>query len=152
MAADPIPIGDAVAAVQGMRGDFTCADPVPRADDFAWVCEGSRDDLEATIHLFAIEVEGSAFGATLYVQAPDAEPEAAASMTLELARELVGAAVPEEWRRPASDWLADHFPDGGRTLDVPGAGITASVQPLAALQWYVELYELDGVESRPASS
>jgi hypothetical protein len=38
-----------------------------------------------------------------------------------------------------------HFPDGGRTMDVPSAGITAAVQPLAVDQWYMEVYELDGV-------
>lgn len=147
---ETIPAQDAVAGVQALQGGFDCGEPVPRTDDFGWVCEGSRQELEATIHLYAREVEGAIFGATLVVQAdvdgaPDERQVAEEAEALALV--LVGVAVPEAWREPAARWIGEHMPEGGRTLDVPDAGITASVQPLAQLQWYVEVYELDGLES-----
>ncbi len=144
---DTIAVEDAVAALEGLEGAFDCAAPNPRADDYAYVCEGSSNALTSTIQLFAREVDGPVFGASLVVQATDdGESEQVVEETERLALDLVGAAVPEPWREPAARLISEHLPDGGRTLDVPGAGITASVQPLARLQWYVELYELDGQE------
>ena len=147
---ETIAVGDAISAVEAI-GDISCGEPRPRADDFSWICEGSRDRVVATIHLFATRVDGPVFGATLYTSAPTGEDaDAAGTATASLALELANATVPQPWREATRSWLSAHLPDGGRTLNVPDAGITASVQPLADLQWYVELYELDGLE--PSSS
>lgn len=147
---ETIPIASALDAVQQID-DFSCGEPLPRADDYAWICEGSRDRVVATVHLFATGTDAPVFGATLYTSAPAGEnQDAAATATASLALEFANATVPQPWREATRAWLSAHLPDGGRTLDVPGAGITAAVQPLADLQWYVELYELDGLE--PASS
>lgn len=147
-----IPVQDAINAVEAID-DFSCGDPLPRADDYAWICEGSRDRVAATVHLFATTTDAPVFGATLYTSAPAGENrDAAATATASLALELANATVPQPWREATRSWFSAHFPDGGRTLNVPGAGITASVQPLADLQWYVELYELDGLEPSPAAT
>ncbi len=150
---ETIAVSDAIAAVESID-DFSCGEPQPRAEDFSWICEGSRDRVAATVHLFATQVDAPVFGATLYTSAPAGEnADAAATATASLALELANATVPQAWREATRSWLSGHMPDGGRTLDVPDAGITASVQPLANLQWYVELYELDGLEpSSPSAS
>ncbi|HEX6128093.1 MAG TPA: hypothetical protein VF071_03630 [Candidatus Limnocylindria bacterium] len=138
----------AVAAIEQMDGSFNCAEPIRRADDFAWICEGSRQPMTATVHVYALEPDGPVFGVTIYTQAPAApEREQAVDATADLARDVIQVAVPQQWREAAATWISEHLPDGGRTLDVPDAGITASVQPLAGLQWYMELYELDGLQS-----
>jgi hypothetical protein len=152
-AVETIAVDDAIAAVEAID-DFTCGDAIPRADDYMWLCEGSRERVAATIHLFAVQVDAPVFGATLYTSAPGGEDaDGAATATASLALELADATVPQPWREATRTWLSEHMPDGGRTLNVPDAGITASVQPLANLQWYVELYELDGLEpSSPSAS
>jgi hypothetical protein len=142
-----VPLDAALEAIRQMPGDFSCADPIPRQDDFAWICEGSREPVTATIHLYATQVGAPVFGVTLYTSAPSSVGQgAAADATQQLALDLVNVAVPEPWRDATRSWVTGHMQGGGRTLDVPNAGITAAVQPLTGLQWYLEFYELDGLQ------
>lgn len=140
-----IPAEEAVAAVEGLPGGFRCDEPRPRAADFWWLCTGSQGTLEAEIRVYARQVDDPVMGVTMYAAVPQEEdPEQAAHATLELAQAVVDVAVPEGWRPSVSEWLASAMPDGGRTLDVPGSGVSAGVQPLTMNEWYVELFELDG--------
>lgn len=140
---EAIPAADAVERVERLEG-VSCGDPRPRQDDAAWTCEGTQGDAIFTIQLFAVDSEADLFGAALYVQHPEGGAEETAEASRALAMDLVRATVPDGLREQTQRWVSDHFPDGGRTLDVPDAGITASVQRFSEHQWYVELFELDG--------
>jgi len=143
----PLKAADVADAVAGMSAEISCAAPRPRAEDYSWVCSGMDGPAQVTIHLFAASVQGDLFGVTLYAQeGPDEPKQRVADDVRKLTTGVVGIAVPADWRTQVTTWIDGHWPDGGRTRNVPGAGVTAAVQPLADNQWYMEVYELDGLE------